>query len=304
MTAPSASAPRRRVHLVDASAYVFRAWHSIPHDLENALGEPVNAVHGFLRFALDLLERERPTHIAFAFDESLRTSFRNRFYPAYKANRDDAPESLHRQFRYCRALLHALGITVLCDAEFEADDLIGTMVVQARPAGFSALVISPDKDLMQLLGPDDEQWDYARDRRFDVASATQRFGVPPERIADWLGLAGDAIDNIPGVPGVGAKTATQLLQHFADLDDLLARTDEVAHLRIRGAAGIASRLAEHADQARLSRRLATIACDAPVGISIDDLVCRPSDPAAIDALVERCRIGPLTRRRCLELERG
>ena len=153
------------VHLVDASLYVFRAWHSMPPEFEDRDGWPVNAVHGFTRFLLELLERQRPARIAVAFDESLDTNFRNELYPAYKANRDPAPEELKRQFAHCQRVCRALGLPVLADGRYEADDLIGSALGQVRRAGHAGLIISADKDLSQLLDADDEQWDYARNER-------------------------------------------------------------------------------------------------------------------------------------------
>src|SRR5690606_31203448 len=147
------------VHLVDASLYVFRAWHAMPDEFHDAGGWPVNAVHGFARFLLDLLERQKPGHIAVAFDEALDSCFRNQLYPAYKANRDPAPEELKRQFGHCQRLCRALGLPVLADARYEADDLIGSTLSHVRQAGHHGLIISADKDLSQLLAGRDQQWD-------------------------------------------------------------------------------------------------------------------------------------------------
>lgn len=288
-----------RLHLVDASLYVFRAWHSLPADLAGADGWPVNAVHGFARFLLELLERERPTHVAVAFDESLESSFRNRIYPAYKANREPAPEELKRQFGQCQQLAAALGLVVLKDARYEADDLIGTLLARQRARGFAGVIVSADKDLSQLLGPSDQQWDYARDLRWDAAGTKARHGVHAHQMADYLGLAGDAVDNIPGVPGIGNKTAAALLEHFGSLDALLARVDELPFLRLRGAAAHAARLREHRAQALMSRELATIALDAPLPEGIGDAARRQVDTTRLDEVFETVRIGPMTRRRAL-----
>lgn len=289
------------LYLVDASLYVFRAWHSMPPDFTDADGWPVNAVHGFARFLLELLERESPSHIAVAFDESLESSFRNELYPPYKANREPAPEELKRQFALCRRFAQALGLAVLRDSRYEADDLIGTLLARQRQAGFRGVVVSADKDLSQLLQEGDEQWDYARQQRWNAAGVKERYGVHAHQVADFLGLAGDAIDNIPGVPGIGAKTASALLEHFGSLDALLARLAELPFLRgIRGAASHAQRLAEHRDSALLSRQLATIALDAPLPADIGDAVRRRGDQAALGELLDFLHCGPLTRRRALE----
>jgi 5'-3' exonuclease len=285
------------VYLIDASLYVFRAWHSMPDEFFDVDGHPVSAVHGFARFILDVLERQRPQNIVVAFDRSLESSFRNELYPPYKANRDPAPEALKRQFDDCLQFCAALGLPVLVDNRFEADDLIGTALHRLRGLGMRGLVVSADKDLSQLLRPGDEQWDYARNQRWGHDGVKQRYGVRAEQIPDFLGLAGDSIDNIPGVPGVGAKTAAALLGHFDTLDMLLERLAEVPFLRLRGAARAAERIAGHRDQALMCRTLATIALDAPLPADFDRAQRRAPDTPSLDALLERLRFGPLTRRR-------
>ena len=289
--------PRATLLLVDASLYVFRAWHSMPNEFHDADGWPTNAVHGFARFLLELIERERPRHIVIAFDEAHDSCFRNAIYPAYKANRDPAPEELRRQFAHCKSLCVALGLAVLGHCEYEADDLIGSAVHAARAHGFRALIVSADKDLSQLLGDHDEQWDYARNQRWGAAGVHARHGVEAGQIADYLALCGDAVDNIPGVPGIGAKTAAALLAHFGTLDGLLARVEEVPYLRLRGAASAAARLREHREQALLCRRLSTIALDAPLDGAARHFVRGRADAPGLLALCEALRFGPLTRRR-------
>lgn len=294
----SLPAPAPPLYLVDASLYVFRAWHSMPADgFHDADGWPTNAVHGFARFLLDLLERERPRHIAIAFDEALDSCFRNALYPAYKANRDAAPAELKRQFAYCKALCAALGLPVLAHREYEADDLIGTALARARGDGFRGVIVSADKDLSQLLDGHDEQWDYARGQRWGAAGVKARHGVHAHQVADYLALCGDAVDNIPGVPGVGAKTAAVLLAHFGSLDALLERVDEVAFLRMRGAATVAARLREHREQALLYRRLSTIACDAPLPGVAPPFARAAADAATLSAFADAVGFGPMTRRR-------
>lgn len=290
------------VYLVDASIYIFRAWHSQPDDITDADGWPAHAVHGFARFLLELLERVRPLHIVIAFDESLDGSFRNTLYPAYKANRDPAPEELRRQFRHCQALCRALGLDVLVDGRYEADDLIGSALQRLREHGMRGVIVSADKDLSQLLRDDDVQWDYARNQRWNVAGVKGRYGVHAHQMADFLGLTGDAVDNIPGVPGIGAKTAAVLLAHFETMDALLSRHAEVAFLRLRGAAQTANRLRAHGQQALLSRQLATIALDAPLPDTFVDARRRPSDHVALQPLLDALRFGPMTRRRMLEIQ--
>jgi len=293
-TGPAAPAP---LYLVDASLYVFRAWHSMPDEFQDAHGWPTNAVHGFARFLLDLLERERPAHIVLAFDEALDSCFRHRIYPAYKANREPAPEALRRQFGHCKALCAALGLEVLAHHEYEADDLIGSALLRARPAGHAGVIVSADKDLSQLLGEGDQQWDYARNQRWRADGVKARHGVHAHQIADFLALTGDAVDNIPGVGGIGAKTAAILLAHFGSLDALLQRIDEIPFLRLRGAAQVAARLREQRELALLYRQLTTIACDAPLSYPGPVAPRGQADPEMLDALARSLRFGPMTRRR-------
>ncbi len=291
---------RPALYLVDASIYIFRAWHSMPDDFVDRDAQPVNAVHGFVRFLLELVEREHPQYISVAFDESLEGSFRNEAYPAYKANREAAPESLKAQFRHCKAVTDALGIATMVDSRYEADDLIGTLLARQRSCGFRGVIVSPDKDLSQLLQDDDEQWDYARNIRWKADGVPKRMGVRADQVADFLGLCGDAVDNIPGVPGIGAKTAAALLNHFSTLDALLARVEEVPFLRVRGAASHAARLREHREQALLSRQLATVHLQAPLPPHLIDGSRSGGDRKALTALMEHLRFGPMTRRRALD----
>ena len=288
-------------HLVDGSLYVFRAWHSMPDEFHDVDGEPVNAVHGFTRFLCELLERTRAEHVAVAFDASLTTSFRNAIYPAYKANRELPPPALVRQFEWCRRVAECVGLVVMNDHEYEADDLIGSAHFSLRAHGFRSVIVSADKDFGQLLGEHDEQWDFAKNIRWGAAGVFERIGVHPHQVADYLALCGDAVDNIPGVPGIGAKTAAALLAHFGDLDSLLDRIDEVPYLRLRGAAACAARLKEHAELARLYRRLTRIALDVAVASHAEALRRQAGDLAGIEALCQQLRFGPLTRARLRDL---
>jgi 5'-3' exonuclease len=290
---------RPTLHLVDASMYVFRAYYSVAPEFFDHEQQPVHAVSGFLSFLLTLIEQAEPTHLGVAFDESLTTSFRNRIYPAYKANRELPPPDLDRQFRYCRELTAALGLFGMSDAEYEADDLIGSAATRARNAGFRSVIVSGDKDLGQLLGEHDQIWDFARRERYGPDGVRERLGVAPEQVADFLALTGDAVDNIPGVPGIGPKTAAPLLAHFGTLDAVLERVEEIPFLRLRGAAATAQKLRQYREQALLSRQLTVIAFDAPLPGGGDIEVMRPAKPdaAALDTLLDRLRFGPLTRRR-------
>lgn len=282
--------------LVDASFFIFRAYYSVPPDMADPEGRPVNALYGFARFICELLERERPQRIAVAFDESLASSFRNRIYPAYKAHREPAPADLKEQFARCREFCAVLGLANYASPEYEADDIIGTLARRLRDAGLSSSIVTRDKDLSQLIGADDEFWDYMAGERLRYADIAPRFGVLPERMADFLALMGDAVDNIPGVPGIGKKTAGALLTQFESLEQLYANLDGVAGLPIRGAAGVAKRLREHREAAFLARELTRIACDMPLDASPDSLLRARPDLAELDAFCERAGFGAMLRR--------
>lgn len=287
---------RRTVYLVDASPYIFRAYFSMPSSLVSPAGAPVGAVYGFAGFLIKLIEDEAPTHLGVAFDESLTTSFRNDFYPAYKAQRDLPPPQLEAQLAACRDLAAAFGAATYVDDRYEADDLIGTLCAQLEAAGYGAVVVTSDKDLSQLVGERVSLYDFARGERYDAAGVEAKLGVRPQQVADFLGLAGDSVDNIPGVAGIGAKTAAALLGRFADLDALYAHLDEVPGLPLRGARAVAGRLADGREAAFLSRRLATIARDAPVVADLGELELSGADPALIDRLFERLGFASLRER--------
>lgn len=291
----------RPVHLIDASFFVFRAYYSVGLEMTDEEGEPVNALYGFGRFLGDLLEQAKPTHVAVAFDESLTTSFRTGIYPAYKANREPAPPELKRQFARCRELCRLLGLAEFGSPTHEADDIIGTIAARLRPRGHSAVLVTRDKDLAQLIRDGDAYWDYAGDRRFAYDEIEGQFGVRPERMADYLALTGDSVDNIPGVPGVGPKTASALLRKFASLEELYEKLDRVAALPIRGAAKLPEKLRAHREAAFFARRLTTIACDMPLDVTAEALVRRKPDVEALGAFYDRAKFGAALRRQAERL---
>ena len=283
-------------YLIDASVYVFRAYYSMPEDMVDDKGNPVNALYGFCRFLGDFMEQVTPEYIAVLFDESLSTSFRTEIYPLYKANRDPAPEELKRQFQQCRRYVRALGVMECASPQYEADDLIGTLVTHGRSKGRPSTIVSRDKDLTQLLGKDDVFWDFAGKGKLGYEQIVDMFGVWPEQIADFLALAGDAVDNIKGVPGVGKKTATLLLQHFGGLEQIYENLDRVHEVNVRGARTLGNKLETHRDDALLARRLTGIACDAPIDDA--ELSLQPSAPdlGEINALFDEAGIGTALRR--------
>lgn len=294
MNAPSATvAPAKasRVYLIDASVYVFRAFFSLPETMVNADGAPINAIHGFANFLSELKRKVGPESvIAVAFDESLSTSFRNRLYPEYKANRPPAPEGLKWQFAVCRELCDALGLLTHSDEEYEADDIIGHWATAARKKGYRVTVVSRDKDLTQLVQSGDTWWDFAGDRHLDPAGVREKMGVWPEQVADWLAFTGDAVDNIPGVKGVGPKAATALLEAFSSLDEVYLQLDKVAELPLRGAKSLRAKLAEHEDMARLSRELTRIPESCPRVPELDSAV-RRADVQAVESILSHHGLG-------------
>jgi len=294
---------RRVLYLVDASVFIFRAYYSVPIEFTDRDGNPVNAVHGFARFLGDLIERESPEHIAVAFDESLEQSYRNEIYPAYKANREPAPAELKRQFGLCRDVVRSLGLAEFGSSRYEADDIIGTLAMRARVAGRRVTIVSRDKDLTQLVGRPDTYWDAVADVRYGYDDIEGRFGVVPERMADFLALMGDSVDNIPGVPGVGRKTAAKLLKHFDTLPGVFDNLDAVPRLKFRGAAFVAQSLRENREAAFLSRQLTGIACDVPLEAGPADLARRPPDLGTVEELYERLGFGRLLREQARRIAR-
>lgn len=274
----------KTVYLIDASIYIFRAWFSVPDSMRGENGQPVNAVYGFCRFLTEFVERSDASHVAVAFDESLTTSFRNDIYPQYKMNRELPPAELERQFSLCRRVAEAAGLYCVSHVRYEADDLIATLASDMRQRGFRIAVVSRDKDLTQLLRDSDFWWDFAGNQVLDSSKVTEKFGVPPSAIQDYLGLCGDAVDNIPGVSGVGPKTASALLQEFGSLENLYANLANVASLKIRGAKTLASKLRNGRDNALLSKTLATVAYDAPIRLGENLLRRRAAERSSLQEI--------------------
>ncbi len=288
MSAYDAPMPARcTVHLVDASPYIFRAYFALPDSMRAPDGGPVNAVYGFIGFLLRLFDDEKLTHLGVAFDQSLTTSFRNELYPEYKANRELPPPELEAQQRACREAADALGALTWCHERYEADDLIATACGRLVSGGHSVVVVTSDKDLAQLVAPSVELFDFARGTRYGPDEVLEKFGVRAEQIPDYLGLAGDPVDGIPGVAGVGPKTAAALLGAFHDLDALYANLPRVAELSLRGAKALAAKLEAARELAFLSRELATVARDAPADATLERLAWRGARRELVDPLFER-----------------
>lgn len=290
----------RPLYLIDSSIYIFRAWFAVSDSVIDAHGRPNNAFTGFFDFTMRFLNEVRPRHVVFTFDESLESSFRNEIYPSYKANREPTPAELKRQFVHCRQLISALGISTIASPTYEADDLIGTLASIANQNGQAVVVVSGDKDLTQVLGDNDLWWDYAKRRRLDAQGVIDALGVAPEQVPDLLALSGDATDNIPGVPGIGAVTAAKLISHFGSVEELLASVDELVLLQgLRGASRISGLIREHAETARLSKKLTQICTTVPLPDDFRTTVNQP-DLAAYNQLATE--LGMKAYRRSLFLD--
>ncbi len=261
------------VVLIDGSGFIFRAFHALP-PMTRADGTPVNAVYGFANMLMRLLDEIEADRIAVIFDYSGK-SFRNEIYDQYKAHRPPAPEDLVPQFALIRDVTRAFNLPCIEREGFEADDIIATYARLAREAGAEVTIVSSDKDLMQLVGETVTMYDGLKGRRIGIEEVREKFGVGPERVVDVQALAGDATDNVPGVPGIGVKIAAELINRFGDLETVLERAEEITQPKRR------QNLVEHAEMARLSRRLVYLRDDVPLDDGIDDFVIRAPDPQVL-----------------------
>ena len=292
---PNSRPPHKGDHvfLVDGSSYIFRAYHALPPLTRKSDGLQLNAVYGFCNMLWKLLRdmkpEERPTHLAIVFDKSEHT-FRNALYPDYKAHRPDAPSDLVPQFRYIREAVHAFDLPCLEQSGYEADDLIATYVREACEAGATATIVSSDKDLMQLVSDCVVMYDTMKDRRIGPAEVVEKFGVPPDKVIEVQSLIGDSTDNVPGVPGIGVKTAAQLIGEYGDLETLLARAGEIKQQKRRES------LIENADMARLSKTLVTLDTHVPLDVPLADLAVHDPDPRRLIAFLKAMEFSTLIRR--------
>jgi len=285
--------PGDHVFLVDGSGYIFRAYHALPPLTRKSDGLQLGAVYGFCNMLWKLLREmkpeERPTHLAVVFDKSEKT-FRNELYADYKAHRPDVPEDLVPQFGLIREAVHAFDIACLEQAGYEADDLIATYAREASEAGATSTVVSSDKDLMQLVDAQVVMYDTMKDRRIGIAEVVEKFGVGPDKVVEVQSLIGDSTDNVPGVPGIGVKTAAQLISEYGDLETLLARAGEIKQEKRRQS------LIQFADQARISRRLVTLDRHVPLEVPIADLAVHNPDHRRLIGFVKAMEFTSLTRR--------
>lgn len=284
-----------RVYLVDASPYIFRAFFSIPSKMKNPAGAPINAVYGFNQFLQRLITLEGVSHLALAFDRSLTTSFRNEIYPAYKQQRELPPQELEDQLGWCERLGAALGAATFVHDRYEADDLIGTLCRQLEPTTAEIVIVTSDKDLAQLVDERVTVFDFAREERYGPEEVLAKLGVRPDQITDYLGLMGDSVDNIPGVAGIGKKTAAALLAELPTLEEIYLDLSAVAELKIRGARSLAKKLDEQREMAFLSKELARIAVDVPLRADLESLRLLEPDTASLAQLREELGFDPLKR---------
>jgi DNA polymerase-1 len=291
--AVKAPAKGDHVFLVDGSSYIFRAYHALPPLNRKSDGLQVNAVLGFCNMLWKLLRDmppdNRPTHLAIIFDKS-EITFRNKLYPDYKAHRPPAPDDLIPQFALIREAVRAFDLPCLEQAGFEADDLIATYVRLACERGATATIVSSDKDLMQLVTDCVTMYDTMKDRRIGIAEVIEKFGVPPEKVVEVQALAGDSTDNVPGVPGIGIKTAAQLIVEYGDLETLLLRAGEIKQPKRREA------LIENAEKARISRQLVLLDDKVALDVPLDELAVHEPDPRKLIAFLKAMEFATLTRR--------
>ncbi|QBY00028.1 DNA polymerase I [Rhodophyticola sp. CCM32] len=281
------------LHLVDGSAFIFRAYHALPPLTRKSDGLPIGAVAGFCNMIHKMIEGntgpDAPTHAAVVFDKGSHT-FRNEIYDQYKANREAMPEDLRPQIPLTREATRAFNLACLEMQGFEADDIIATLARQAREAGGRCTIISSDKDMMQLVGGGVEMLDAMKNTRIDVEGVEAKFGVGPNRVIDVQALAGDSVDNVPGAPGIGIKTAALLINEYGDLDALLERADEIKQPKRR------ETLINFADQIRLSKRLVTLDDQTPIEVALTDLEVKDPEPDTLMAFLAEMEFRTLTRR--------
>ena len=281
------------LHLIDGSAFIFRAYHALPPLTRKSDGAPVGAVAGFCNMLLRYIEGntgpDAATHVAVIFDFSSK-SFRNDLYDDYKAHRPPPPPDLAPQFPLTREATRAFGVSCHEIEGYEADDIIATLTCKARDAGGRVTIVSSDKDMMQLVGDGVEMLDPMKNKRIDRDGVFEKFGVFPDRVVDVQALMGDSVDNVPGAPGIGPKTAAQLIQEYGDLDTLLARAGEIKQEKRR------KTLIDFADQIRLSRELVTLHCDMPLDFDLESLEVREPDPATILDFLGRMEFRTLSKK--------
>jgi DNA polymerase-1 len=277
---------RPRLYLIDGSSYIFRAFYAIGH-LSNSKGLPTNATYGFTQMLLKVLKDHRPDYLIVVLDSKAPT-FRTQVYQEYKANRPAMPEGLVPQIPYIKKIMQAYRIATLEIEGYEADDVIGTLAKKLECEA-DVVIITGDKDILQLVSDRTEVYDTMKEKRFKVDQVIQRFGVPPEQVVEVMGLSGDAIDNIPGVPGIGEKTAIELIKAFGSIENLLAHLEQVPKKKLR------ENLEAYGEQARLSRQLATIHTDVPIDCPLKESVLSPPDLKSLREIFKELEFNKLLK---------
>src|SRR5579871_3510269 len=291
---PTQDGPQTRLYLVDGSGYLFRAYHALPPLTRKSDGLPVGAIAGFCNMLWKLMvdmkaAPDAPTHLAVVFDQS-EITFRNQIYADYKAHRPPPPEDLIPQFPLVREATRAFGVPCLELGGYEADDIIAAYACRVRDAGGEVVIVSSDKDLMQLVGDRVSMLDTMKNVRIGRPEVLEKFGVGPEKVVDVQALCGDSVDNVPGAPGIGIKTASALINEYGDLDSLLARAGEIKQEKRR------QTLIEFADQIRLSRQLVQLDCDTPLPQPLEELAVAEPDHGVLGAFLEAMEFKTLARR--------
>jgi DNA polymerase I len=285
--------PRPRLFLIDGSSYIYRAFFALPPAF-NSAGFPTHGTYGFISFMMKLLKRHQPEYLAVVLDSG-RQTFRNQMFVEYKSNRRQAPPDLVLQLPHIRRVLDAMNILVLALADYEADDLIGTLCATLCDEDCALIVVSSDKDLMQLVSNKVSLFDSVKERWIGEREVIARFGVEPERVPDVLGLMGDAVDNIPGVKGVGRKTASALMQRFRDLEDLYGNLDQLQQTDLRGVTRLREALKDGKETAFLSRDLATIKKNVPLRIDLEQLQFKGANRDKMRSLFEELEFNNLVK---------
>ena len=287
---------QKHLFLIDGSGYIFRAYYALPPLTRKSDGLPVGAVSGFCNMLYSFLEKARagnsmdtPSHLAVIFD-SARKNFRNDIYKEYKGNRSDAPEDLIPQFDYIRKAVKAFNLPSIELQNYEADDLIATYKIQAKKEKIKLTIVSSDKDLMQLVDQDTYMLDTMKDKHIGINEVKEKFGVPPEKVIDVQSLAGDSVDNVPGVPGIGIKTAAELINQFGSLDELLKKAETIKQPKRRQA------LLDNKSNALISRELVTLKNDVPVKETINDFILKPFDKEKIFSFLDEMEFTKIKKR--------
>ncbi|MDP7554599.1 MAG: 5'-3' exonuclease H3TH domain-containing protein, partial [Nitrospinota bacterium] len=275
-----------RLYLIDGSSYIFRAFYGIRQSLSNSKGLPTNAIYGFATMLLKILREEQPEYIAVIFDPKGKT-FRHEMYKEYKANRAETPDDLIPQFPYIINLVEAFNIVSIQQEGFEADDVLGTVSKKAEKEGFEVTIVSGDKDMMQLITSNIKMLDTLKNKTFGVKEVKEKFGVEPGQVTEVMGLMGDSSDNIPGVPGIGPKTAIALIQDYGDIENLLENLKQIKKEALK------NKLLEYREQARLSKKLCTINTNMSLTVGIQNMKVKELNSKRVISLFKELEFASL-----------